>query len=189
MWRILRTLAPILLILPLFASCSSHDEPPVREESDILGVWTDGNDRYLYFVTETMVYDLRLDNSDGEMSYTLMQDSYFYEPGYNFVIFMDFMKGLEGENADTSDWEELVSPEVYEITALNKESLTWCWVDNLTSEKYKGLNKKEIIGKVIQEADKGFTLLPENYRTFTSVSESDFNQILIDYDVWELLEE
>ena len=179
----------ILISFISISSCSSSDEPAPRDEKDILGVWTDGNGRYLYFMSETVAFDLILDDSNGVKSYSLMDDSYFYEPGYNFVIFMDFRKGLESENPDSNNWEEMVSPEVFEVTRLDSSTLTWCWVDNLTDDKYEGLSKKEIIGKVIQEADKGFTLLPENYRTFTSVSMDEFNQILIDYEVWELIDE
>lgn len=190
MSRILFPIAAVLmLILPLFSSCSSSDEPAPRDEADILGVWTDGDGRYLYFISGTDVYDLRLDDSENEKAYTLMQDSYFYEPGYNFVILMDFMKGLEEGNFESTSWEDLVSPEVFEVTVLDKKQLTWCWVDNLTDDKYKGMSKKEIIGRVIQEADKGFTLLPQNYQTFKAVSHDEFQQILIDYDVWELMDD
>lgn len=179
----------LLSCIPFLSSCSSSDEPAPRDEKNILGVWTDGNGRYLYFMSETVAFDLILDNSQGQKSYSLMDDSYFYEPGYNFVILMDFRKGLESDNPDSSGWEEMVSPEVFQVTRLDSNTLTWCWVDNLTSEKYQDLSKKEIIGKVITEADKGFTLLPENYQTFTAVSMDEFNQILIDYEVWQLLEE
>ncbi|MDE6443238.1 MAG: hypothetical protein K2K64_02285 [Muribaculaceae bacterium] len=180
--------ATLLFLVSAMASCSS-DEPAPRDEDDILGVWTDGEGRYLYFISGTDVFDLRLDDADGEKNYTLMQDSYFYEPGYNFVILMDFMKGLEEGNFESTDWEDLVSPEVFQVTTLDKKQLTWCWVDNLTDDKYKGMSKKEIIGRVIMEADKGFTLLPQNYQTFTSVSHDEFQQILIDYDVWELMDD
>ncbi|MDE6298898.1 MAG: hypothetical protein K2M10_04550 [Muribaculaceae bacterium] len=173
------------------SSCSSDDDPAPRNADDILGVWTDGNGRYLDFLSETNLYDLRLTGTPAsDPSYTLMHDSYFYEPGYNFVILLDFMKGMENEDAaGSTNWEDLVSPDVFEVTTLDASTLRWCWVDNLTDEKYKGMTKKQIIGRVIQEADKGFTLLPQNYQTWTRVAPEDFNQIIEDYEIWELMDE
>lgn len=186
MSRILFPLFLLLSLLPMFSSCSADEAPDTRTPEDILGVWTDGNGRYLYFFSETTVFDLRLIGKDSDPAYTLMQDSYFYEPGYNFVVFMDFMKGMEDNANDSSNWEDLVSPDVFEVTQLTPERLTWCLVDNLTDPKYKGMSKKEILGRLLQEADKGFTLLPENYQTFTAVSQEDFDRIIEEYNIWEL---
>lgn len=187
MLRLFLSAITLILLLPLFTACSG-DEPVERNEEDILGIWTDGAGRYLYFNTETMVFDIRLENAGAEKSYSLMQDSYFYEPGYNFVIFLDFMKGVEN-GSDSESWEDMVSPDVYQVVSLTQNSLKWCWVDNLTDEKYSGMSKKEIIGRVIQEADKGFTLLPENYQSFTRVSDEEFDRIVDDYQIWEFMED
>ncbi|MDE6578126.1 MAG: hypothetical protein K2K58_08160 [Muribaculaceae bacterium] len=187
MLRLFLSAITLILLLPLFTACSG-DEPVERNEEDILGIWTDSAGRYLYFNTETMVFDIRLENDGSEKSYSLMQDSYFYEPGYNFVIFLDFMKGVEN-GSDSESWEDMVSPDVYQVVSLTQNSLKWCWVDNLTDDKYSGMSKKEIIGRVIQEADKGFTLLPENYQSFTRVSDEEFDRIVDDYQIWEFMED
>lgn len=173
-------------MLSLALQSCSDSEPAPRSEEDILGVWTDANGRYLYFDSETMVFDLRLSDADGEKSYTIMQDSYFYEPGYNFVILLDFMAGIGNEG---DSWEDMASPDVFQVTELTPSQLRWCLVDNLSDKKYEGMSKKQIIGAVLKEADKGFTLLPSNYSTYSRVSDEDFKKIIKEYKIWELDDE
>lgn len=141
----------LLLFLPLIASCSDS-EPPVRSEKDIMGVWSEKEGEYMYLDTDFSAYTFSFWEEGGEPLFSYAQDGYFYEPGYNFVFYMN----------------EESQPDIYQVIKLTDTELVWCWVDNLFDDKYKGLSKSEIIGKVIQQAQNGeFHPDPARYKYFT----------------------
>lgn len=183
-------LAAVMAFVALLMPACSDDDPQPRHQDDILGKWTDGKGRILYFSSEMTVFDIRLESKDGEKTYTLMQDSYCYEPGYNFVVFLDFMQTGETDTStdDSETWEDVVSPEVYQVSELTPDVLKWCWADNLSDDKYKGLSKKEILGMLIKEADKGFHTDPSKAQTFSRLSDSEFQKIVDDYKIWEFMD-
>lgn len=49
----------------IFSSCSD-DDPVVRTESDLVGVWTNSPDHYLYIKSDTKIYSLYLQEYEGE---------------------------------------------------------------------------------------------------------------------------
>lgn len=156
----------IASLLPLAASCSD-DDPEIRTESDLVGVWSDKPDHFLYIKTDTRIYSIYIEEYDGEEVGVAEPDGYAYEPGYNFIVYMN----REGK------------PDIYKLLSLTKEKMEWGWVDNLLDEKYEGMSKTEILGQLLTEADKGFTVDESRIVTYTRVPDSEFQEILRKYDI------
>lgn len=152
-----------LMMLPLY-SCSDND-PDVRTESDLVGTWTDSDNHYLYIQSDTRIYSLFIENYEGEEYGVLEPDGYLYEPGYNFIVYM----GREGE------------PNVYQLIKLTENEMVWCWADNLLDDKYKDMSKSEILGALLKEADKGFTLDHSRMITYRRIPDSEFQSLLHKY--------
>lgn len=148
--------------MSITVACSEGDDPEVRTESDLVGVWSDTPNHYLYIESDTKIYSLYIETYEGETVGILEPDGYAYEPGYNFIVYMN----REGE------------PNVYELISLSKTKMEWCWVDNLLSDKYADMSKTEILGALITEADKGFTLDYSKTVTYTRVADSVFKELL-----------
>lgn len=157
------TLLPLVAAICILSlpSCSDED-PAVRTESDLVGVWQDKPDHYLYIKSDTRIYSLYLTQYEGETVGMIEPDGYAYEPAYNFIVYID------------RDSE----PNVYELIKLTEEEMVWCWVDNLMDEKYDGMSKSEILGQLLTNADKGFTLDLSKTITFKRVPDSEFQAIL-----------
>lgn len=149
-----------IVAIPL-CSCSDND-PEVRTEFDLVGVWTDTPDHYLYIQSDTRIYSLFIETLEGEEIGVLEPDGYIYEPGYNFIVYM----GRKGE------------PDVYQLMSISESEMVWCWADNLMDEKYDGMSKSEILGALLKEADKGFTLDPSRTITYRRVQDSQFQALL-----------
>ncbi|MFG6426527.1 hypothetical protein [Lepagella muris] len=145
----------------IFSSCSD-DDPVVRTESDLVGVWTNSPDHYLYIKSDTKIYSLYLQEYEGETVGMIEPDGYVYEPAYNFIVYMD-------RNSE---------PDVYQLISLDEDEMVWCWVDNLMDEKYEDMSKTEILGQLIMEADKGFTLDMSKTVTYKRVPDEEFQAML-----------
>lgn len=149
-------------IVMAFSACSDEEEPPVRHEDDIMGVWTDGSGRYINFKTMTKAYNLYVSSQDGETIGYWEHDGYLYEPGYQIVLYMD----------------NSLHPMVYKVVELTEKELVWCWVEDLR-EDYAGQESVgEIMGQLIKDAQEGWDLNPDDYEYFSSVSEDDFLNLI-----------
>ena len=150
----------IVFILGIMQSCS-HDEE-VRMPGNIVGIWSPDKNNYLTFKEDYTVFNLEIISQDDETIGLTTEDAYLYEPGYNLVIY------LSGTQAD-----------VYQILNLSNSEFTWCWVDEVTAEDAENYDKiGKLIGDIIKKAQEGFTLNPELYETFHSVSEQQYLQVL-----------
>lgn len=153
-----------LFLFPLFLallSCSK-DEEPMRTFTDIEGIWAFSDDYYLCLNNDNTARLLEVDYQDGESIGTWSEDVYFYEPGYNLVIYLDFPNDVE----------------VYQVLKLTSTELQWCWVKALKENYDDGEEIGKIIGDIINEAQAGFKLDPELYQTFHRISEDKFLEIL-----------
>lgn len=163
----------VTVVMVMAAGCGSDDEPAARAESDVYGAWVDGDGDYFYFKYPNICY--RLVPAASEDTYAaLYNDSYFYEPGYRFLLYID------------TD----AQPNIYEVTSLTDREMTWVWADNLRDDKYDGMSGSEILGQVIKEAQDGFKLDYSRTTQFTKISTDDFKKILEDagysYEAGEL---
>ncbi len=147
----------------VFVGCSSDDDPEPRSESDVYGAWIDEDGNYYYFCYPNLCYKLVPAQSSDEYA-ELYYDSYFYEPGYNFLLYI------------SSD----AQPDIYEVTSLTEIGMIWVWADNLREEKYDDKSASEILGQMIKEAQAGFKLDYSRTLTFTKISTDDFKKVLED---------
>lgn len=154
-----------MAVLLLF-SCSKDDET-VRLPENILGVWAPSDSVYLEFGEKQVVHRLDIFHQDGESIGRWELEVYYYEPGYNLVIYMDYT------NVAT----------VYEIVTLSDKELTWCPVKTITQQQIEQTGIGKLIGEVINEAQTGFTLNPELYQTLSKVSEDKFFSLLESLDI------
>ena len=155
-----------LIFLLAITGCSSSDDD-IRVPDDIMGVWQTSPDSYIEFSTNNEAHRLVIFEQDGETIGDWFLDVYFYEPGYNLVIYID-----AESNAN-----------VYQVVSLSDYALTWCWVDEI---HYEGLNKEtigQIIGQIINKAQEGYHLNPELYESFRKVSYDKFFQLLESLDI------
>lgn len=141
----------------LLTACHAKEEPPFRSGDDILGIWTDGEGRYIWFHKENRAFNLYVTEQDGTTIGRWQTDIYFYEPGYNLLIY-----------------NETGRPQVYQVLELDKERLWWCWADDLMDHYMDGESLGQIIGQVLQNAQQGYEIDPSQSEYFTSMSEDDF---------------
>lgn len=144
-----------------FTGCSNDDDPTPRSEEDIYGAWLDSDGDYFYFEYPNLCYKLVPSQSTDEVA-ELFYDSYFYEPGYNFLLYI---------NTDAQ-------PDIYEVTTLTDKEMTWVWADNLRDDKYDGMSGSEILGQMIKEAQDGFKLDYSRTMQFEKISTDDFKKAL-----------
>lgn len=163
-----------LLLISVFSialtSCSKDDDPAPRSENDICGAWADDEGNCIYFKLPNICYKIVPEEEDWAEVY---YDAYYYEPGYNFLLYID---------SDTQ-------PDIYMITALNDREMIWVWADNLLDEKYDGMSKSEILGAIIKQAQQGFNLDYDRTITFTRISMWEFEIFLEKYDCSYILGE
>ena len=145
-------------------SCSSDDE--VRQPSDILGVWSPSDNLYLEFCDQNIIHKLDIEYQNNESIGEWTKDVYYYEPGYNLVIY------LTGEPYAN----------VYEIVELNEKKMTWCKVDEVMVENSE--NIAHIIGEIINKAQEGYRLNPELYQSFRYIPQDQFFDILENLDIY-----
>lgn len=165
--RELLLLATVALFLVSLDACSNDDDPQPRSGSDLVGVWSDSDNHYLDIESDTKIYSVFIEEYEGEKVGMIEPDGYFYEPGYNFVVYM----GRQGE------------PCIYEVTELTTDKMTWVYADNLLDDKYDGMSRSEILGSVLKNADKGFKLDYSKTINFTRVPQSKFDAILSQYGI------
>lgn len=151
----------------LMASCSD-DEPAVRSENDIYGAWIDNNGNYFYFRYPNLCYRLVPESEDWAI---LDYDAYYYEPGYNFLLYVSAAQENDNE----------IQPDIYSVTSLTDTEMTWVWADNLRDDKFDGMSKSEILGQIIKEAQEGFKLDYSRTRVFTKIANDEFDRILVKY--------
>ena len=145
----------------LFISCDSEDEP-IRSENDILGVWTQGDDRYISFEEGNRAPNLYVKEQEGMTIGVWEQDGYFYEPGYQLLIYID----------------KSSNPGVYKVVELTETRLVTCWVENLMDKYNDGESIGQIIGDIINNAQQGYELDPANYAYYEKVPENEFYELL-----------
>lgn len=152
------------LFLLLQTSCHSNEE--VRNQENIIGVWSDNATHYFEFLDDQTVRNLQIEFQDGESIGHWITDVYYYDPGYNIVIY------LNGIQAD-----------VFQVVTLTSTRMTWCWVDQVTAEDASGTESiGKLIGDIIKQAQEGFHLNPELYENFVKISEEDFLNIIDNLD-------
>lgn len=147
-------------------SCSDNNDD-VRTPADIVGVWSPSDNVYLDFSEDNTIRNVRIEVEDGETVGVITDDVYFYEPGYNLVVYITAEQ----------------TANVYQIVSMTDKRLTWCWVKDIT-DKYDGeVNIGSIIGEIIKEAQEGFKLDPGHYQSFNKISEDKFLEILESLDL------
>lgn len=158
---------PSILVLIFFSiilfSCS--DEDKVRMPADILGVWSPSDTVYLEFGDDNVVHHLLIEEQDGERIGEWTKDVYFYEPGYNLVIYL------------TSDHQA----QVYEIIELTSERLIWCWVYDIDVAASDDIS--QVLGDIIIKAQEGFHLDPALYQTLRYIPQERFFSIIESLDI------
>lgn len=149
-----------LLAFSIGLGACSKDNEDLRTTENILGVWSPNENLYMEFGDNHTIHNLRIFYQDNERIGEWNDEVYYYEPGYNLVIYL------------TYDHKAYV----YQIISLTDESLTWCWVKEISvgNANQMGL----IIGEIIKEAQEGFKLDPGLYETFRRVPEDEFLNIL-----------
>lgn len=163
--KCLNLLGVTILIISA-SSCSKEEE--MRTPDDILGTWSKNSTSFLQFRLDNIVAPFNIIYQDGQsIGKWSYNDVYYYEPGYQLVIYLN----------------ELHQAEIYEIVELSSSRLTWCWVDELDAEEVNRDNIGHIIGEIITKAQEGYKLNPELYETFNRVSESEFLSIEESLDV------
>ena len=128
--------------------------------ADILGIWSENLDTYIKFNADYTAKPFDIYEVDGEkIGKWGYNDVYFYEPGYNMVVYR------------SSEPEAYV----YAVVELTGTKLVWCWVETIQLEEQESIG--EIVGDIINKAQEGYDLNPELYQTFTKVSDQQFELI------------
>lgn len=153
----------LVLTMLSLSGCRSHDD--VREPADIMGVWSPDASNYYDFTTENEVHHLTISYQDGLSIGRWNQEVYYYEPGYQLVIYL------------SGSYEAIV----YEIVTLNSRTLTWCPVDVINGADAHNIG--QIIGDIIKQAQEGYKLDPSLYQTFRKVSEDEYLEVVESLDV------
>lgn len=158
--------AALLILTLILPACSDNDE--VRMPDDIVGIWSPSDTRYLDFQENYSLFNLEIFSREGERYGQMTQDGYLYEPGYQIVIY------LNGTGAD-----------VYQVVKLTSSELTWCWVDEISTENADRENIGKILGDIIKKAQEGFKLDPELYQSFRKISQEEYLEVIesLDY-IW-----
>lgn len=161
-----------ILMTAVFAVClasSCSKDEAVRTPADILGVWQTDTDSYLQFRDDNTarVFSIEYQDSQSIGKWSL-PDVYFYEPGYELVIYL---------NAEHE-------ANVFQIVELSDSKLTWCWVDEIDVKSVNGMEDiGSVVGDIIKKAQEGFTLNPELYESFIKIPELQFEEILESLDI------
>ena len=154
-----RIVMMVIVLGCLFASCSKEEE--VRTPDAILGIWSPSENLYMTFTDNYTVLNLEVTEEDGYKIGLTSTDAYFYEPGYQIVIYM------MGTHAT-----------VFQIVKLTQSELVWCPVDEITFDQAQEADEiGQLIGDIIKKAQEGYDLDPELYESLRSVSESEYRQM------------
>lgn len=152
----------LLAICALSMSSCSSDEPAPRSENDICGAWKCDDGNYFYFKLPNICYKITVTDPERPQ---VDFDAYYYEPGYNFLLYVN----IESQ------------PDIYQVTSITNNEMTWVWADNLLDDKYHGMSKSEILGEVISQAQEGFDLDYSRTYVFTRLAMEEFDSVLISY--------
>lgn len=161
--------------LILFATASCSNEEEVRTPADITGVWEVSKTTFIQFNDNYTAYNLTITEQDDKFYGLWIRDAYFYEPGYNLVIYMDANNEAK----------------VYQIVSMNSASLTWCEVDKIVAADIEGGMEGvgQVIGDIIKKAQEGYKLNPELFKSMKKVSNENFFDMLerlgIDYPFYQ----
>ncbi len=158
------------MCMAMVSSCSS-DEPAPRSEKDICGAWRSDDGNYFYFELPNICYKLTVIDPENEVA-KLDYDAYYYEPGYNFLLYVDIE----------------TQPDIYQVTSLDSDEMTWVWADNLMDDKYDGMSKSEILGAVIKQAQEGFDLDYSRTYVFTRIDIDELKSVLAAYGYEDVIE-
>ena len=161
----------IFLTMAFFMAACSHEDLEVRHQDEIMGVWTDGDGSYMEFMADNTLINLKVSYQDNESIGDWTRDVYFYEPGYEIVIYL--FAEVEGY--------------IYKIINLDEKELVWCRVKelNLREDYENGMAMGEIIGNIINEAHEGFETNPADYVSFTKVPVDEFYDMIQNIDIME----
>ncbi|MCH5229645.1 MAG: hypothetical protein J1F12_06600 [Muribaculaceae bacterium] len=155
-----------ILISALSLGACSHEEE-VRSPADILGVWSPGENTYLEFLDNYEIQNLKVEYQDGLSIGRWTTEVYYYEPGYNLVVYVADNKA-----------------NVYQVVSMNSRKLTWCKVDEITTNDVDGAESLgHIIGDIIKKAQEGYHLNPELYQTLIKIPEEEFLDIIDNLDI------
>ena len=164
---IFMTLKSIILIFLTAGLCGCSHSDDVRTPANILGVWSPGNNVYLEFTDNYVIHNLEVTQQDGETIGIWNQEVYFYEPGYNLVVYVTYQQ----------------TAAVYQIVKLSDKELTWCWVEDIKASTIESEGIGNVMGQLINKAQEGFDLNPELYETFKKVPENQFLDLLESLDI------
>ena len=153
-----------LISFSLATSCS-HSDDDVRIPDDILGVWTPSDNLYLEFAEQNIIRKLTIEFQDDESIGIWAKDVYYYEPGYNLVIYLT----------------PAYHARVYQVVELTFTQMTWCWVYDIDVTGAESISK--LLGDIINKAQEGFRLDPALYQYFSYVPEDTFLSILEELDI------
>ena len=159
-------IAAVISLSICLGSCS-RDDDDVRTPANILGVWSPDDSLYLEFSEDHLLHNLQIEYQDGESIGLWNKEVYFYEPGYNLVIYITYTQKAN----------------VYQIIEMNDKEMTWCWVDKISSSKIESEGIGQVIGDLINKAQEGFDINPELYETFKRVPENQFYDLLESLDI------
>ena len=132
---------------------------------DILGVWCTPDSIYLEFQNDNIVHRLEIEEQDGESIGIWEEDVFYYEPGYNLVIYLT----------------PAYHARVYQVVELTSTQMTWCWVYDIDVTGAESISK--LLGDIINKAQEGFRLDPALYQYFSYVPEDTFLSILEELDI------
>ena len=162
-------LISITLLLSLCSVSCINEDSPIRSYEDIYGIWTQGDGHYIWYQDGNRAPNLYIEDQNGETIGIWEEDGYFYEPGYDLMIYID----------------KTSNPQVYKIIELNDNLLILCWVDSLLDHYEGGESISQIIGSVINKAQEGYDVNPDNYQYYTNVPEDEFLKIIDNINVIE----
>ncbi|MCH5233883.1 MAG: hypothetical protein J1E16_01200 [Muribaculaceae bacterium] len=152
-------------MVALNVACSKEDDNP-RTPDNINGIWQNEGNVYKKFQSDYYLRTLTVEYQDGQSIGTWGESEvYFYEPGYNLVIYV-----TTSHEAD-----------VYQIVKMDSNSFTWCPVDKIDDKGDESIG--EIIGDIINKAQEGYELNPELYQKFIKISDLKFEEMLESLDI------
>lgn len=158
----------VILSLSAFILGSCSHEEEIRTPDDILGVWSPYDDIYMEFSTENKVHYFFITEQDGMAIGDWDMEVYFYEPGYEIVLYINrFNEGT-----------------VYKVVSLTDSELVWCPVKEIELESLDKETVGKILGEIINEAQMGFHLDPALYQSFKKIPFDSFLSILESLDMF-----
>lgn len=138
----------------------------MRVPENIFGIWSPDDNSYLEMLDDYTIRHLEIEYQDGESIGWWTADVFFYEPGYNLVIYIDSQQ--QGE--------------VYEIVELTDQYLTWCPVDKIDIiDRDESIG--HIIGNIIKKAQEGYKLDPGLFQTLKKIPKNQFLELLESLDI------